>query len=253
MGKLDNKVAIVTGAGSGMGKEIAKLFAKEGAKVVASDINLETVQKVVDEIVAAGGTTMAVKTDVAIENDIQSLVDTTIKEYGTVDIVINNAGIMDNFLTAESVTDETWNKVMNVNVTGPMRLIRKVMPIFKQKGKGNIVNISSIGGLMGSRAGVAYTASKHALIGMSKNIGFQYAKLGIRCNAIAPGAVNTNIGSTITAPDKFGMDTAMLGMNLNPRVGEANEIANVALFLASDESSLVNAAVITVDSGWTAY
>lgn len=253
MGKLDNKVAIITGAASGMGKETAILFATEGAKVIVSDLKLETAQLVVDEIVSTGGTATAIVANVSIEEDVQKLIDTAVEKYGTLDILINNAGIMDNFEPVEAVTDESWSKVMAVNVWGPMRTIRKAMPIFKKKNYGVIVNIASIGGLQGSRAGVAYTSSKHALIGLTKNIGYQYAKLGIRCNAIAPGAVKTNIGSTITAPNEFGMERAMSGMNLNPRVGDPKEIARVVLFLSTDDSSLINASIITADSGWIAY
>jgi NAD(P)-dependent dehydrogenase (short-subunit alcohol dehydrogenase family) len=253
MGKLDNKVVIITGAASGMGKEMAILFAKEGAKVVASDLNSEGTQNVVNQITSSGGIATGVVANVASEEDINKLIDTTIGTYGTLDVLVNNAGIMDNFMPIEKVKNEDWLRVMSVNLDGPMYAIRKAMPIFLQKKSGVIINISSIGGLQGSRAGAAYTASKHALIGLTKNVGFQYAKLGIRCNAIAPGGVNTNIGSTITNPDKFGMDCAMSGVNSNPRMGEAVEIAKAALFLASDDSSLVNGAVIVADSGWTAY
>ncbi len=140
-----------------------------------------------------------------------------------------------------------------INVTGMMRTVRKALPIFIEKERGVIVNIASGGGLFGSRAGVAYTASKHAVVGLTKNVGFQYANMGIRCNAIAPGAVNTSIASTITSPNEFCMGRAMAGINLNPRTGEPEEIANLALFLASDASSVVNGAVIAADSGWTAY
>jgi NAD(P)-dependent dehydrogenase (short-subunit alcohol dehydrogenase family) len=251
--KLQNKVAIVTGAGSGMGKAIAILYAKEGAKVIASDVNLETVKSVVAGIIAEGGTAMAVKVDVTKEQDIQNMVEAAIVAYGTLDILVNNAGIMDNFVPAAEVTDELWEKVFGVNSTGPMRATRKALPIFIGKGSGIIINIASAGGLLGSRAGAAYTASKHAVIGLTKNVGFQYAKLGIRCNAIAPGAVNTNIGTTIYDPNKFGMERAMAGINLNPRIGEPEEIAHIALFLACDDSSLINGAIITADSGWTAY
>jgi NAD(P)-dependent dehydrogenase (short-subunit alcohol dehydrogenase family) len=181
------------------------------------------------------------------------MIDFSKETYGTLDILVNNAGIMDNFVPAGEVTDELWEKVFAVNVTGPMRAIRKALPIFSEKGSGVIVNIASAGGLLGSRAGAAYTASKHAVVGLTKNVGFQYANLGIRCNAIAPGAVNTNIGTTIYNPSQFGMERAMAGMNLNPRVGEPGEIAKVALFLASDDSSFVNGAVIVADAGWTAY
>lgn len=251
--KLENKVAIVTGSASGIGKAIAILYAKEGAKVVVSDINLEAAQVVVAEIESAGGFAVAVMTNVAKQEDIDNLIETTIKSFGTVDIVVNNAGIMDNFIPVAEVTDEGWDKVIAVNTTGPMRLIRKSMPILLEKKKGVIINVASVGGLQGSRAGAAYTASKFAVVGLTKNIGFQYAKEGIRCNAIAPGGVNTNIGKTIDNPSKFGMERATSGAVNNPRMGEPVEIAQVALFLASDDSSFVNGTVITADSGWTAY
>ena len=251
--KLSGKVAIVTGAASGMGKAIAELFAQEGAKVVASDLNAEGVQAVVNGITAKGGTAIAVTANVAKEEDVQNLVDTAVKTYGTVDILINNAGIMDNFVPAAEITDELWERVFAVNTTGPMRTTRKVLPIFMEKKSGAIVNIASIGGLQGSRAGAAYTASKHALIGFTKNVGFQYAEYGIRCNAIAPGGVETNIGTTMNNPSQFGMGKAMSGANNNPRMGQSEEIAKVALFLASDDASFVNGAVVVADSGWTAY
>lgn len=251
--KLKDKVAIVTGAASGMGKAIAIRYAKEGAKVVLSDINKEALDEVVGDINSSGGTALGVYANVAKNEDIEHLVDITVKTYDTVDILVNNAGIMDNFLPVAELTDELWDRVMNINTTGPMRLIRRCLPIFLKKKQGIIINNSSIGGLQGSRAGAAYTSSKHALIGLTKNIGFQYSGLGIRCNAIAPGAVNTNIGTTMNNPDKFGMERAMSGASFNPRSAEADEIAGVALFLASDDSSFVNGAVITADGGWTAY
>jgi NAD(P)-dependent dehydrogenase (short-subunit alcohol dehydrogenase family) len=251
--KLSNKVAIVTGAASGMGKAIAELFAAEGAKVVASDLNLDGVAEVVRGIEAEGGTALAVKTNVASEEDVERLFDETLKAYGTLDILINNAGIMDNFVPAADVTDELWEKVFAVNMTGPMRTTRRALKIFTEKQSGVIVNVASVGGLNGSRAGAAYTASKHALIGFTKNVGFQYAKLGIRCNAIAPGGVNTNIAASMTQPNPFGSERAMAGISINPRAGEPEEIAKVALFLASDDSSFVNGAVVVADAGWTAY
>jgi NAD(P)-dependent dehydrogenase (short-subunit alcohol dehydrogenase family) len=251
--KLENKVAVVTGAGSGMGKAIAVLFAAEGARVIAADTNQETLKAVVDQITASGGTATAVIANVMKEQDIQNMIDTAVSKYGTLDILVNNAGIMDNFVPAAEITDELWEKVFAVNATGPMRATRKALSIFIKKGAGIIINIASAGGLLGSRAGASYTSSKHAVIGLTKNVGFQYAKLGIRCNAIAPGAVNTNIGKTIYDPNKFGMERAMAGISLNPRVGEPEEIARIALFLACDDSSLINGTVVTADAGWTAY
>lgn len=251
--KLTGKVAIVTGAASGMGKAIAELFAVEGAKVVVSDLHLENATQVVKEIKEKGGEAIAVQANVAMEDDVQRLFNETTNSYGTVDILVNNAGIMDNFVPAGELTDELWERVFAVNSTGPMRTIRKALAIFLPKSAGVIVNIASAGGLFGSRAGTAYTASKHAVVGLTKNVGFQYANKGIRCNAIAPGGVMTNISASLTAPNPFGAERAMAGMAINPRVGDAEEIAKVALFLASDESSFVNGTIITADAGWTAY
>ncbi|WP_138750798.1 SDR family oxidoreductase [Paenibacillus sinopodophylli] len=251
--KLSGKVAVITGAGSGMGKAIAELFASEGAKVVVSDLNVDNAGKVVDGITEKGGIATAVATNVAIETDVQQLINTAVEKFGTVDILVNNAGIMDNFVPAGELTDELWEKVFAVNTTGPMRTSRMVLPIFIEKQQGVIVNIASAGGLFGSRAGAAYTASKHAVVGFTKNVGFQYAKLGIRCNAIAPGAVNTNIAASLTAPNPFGAERASIGMAINPGLGQPEDIAKVALFLASDDSSFVNGTTVTADAGWTAY
>ncbi len=251
--RLEGKVAIVTGAASGMGKEIALLFGAEGAKVVVADLSVDNASVVAEQIQANGGSAIAVAANVASETDVQQLFDQTLEQYGTLDILVNNAGIMDNFVPAGKLTDELWERVFAVNATGPMRTIRRAIPLFTERKSGVIVNIASAGGLQGSRAGAAYTAAKHAVVGLTKNVGFQYAQLGIRCNAIAPGAVQTNIGTTINAPDEFGAQRAMSGMGLNPRTGDPSEIAKVALFLASDDSSFVNGTVVTADAGWTAY
>ena len=251
--KLQGKVAIVTGAASGMGKQIAQLYAKEGAKVVVSDLNLDGANETVEEIKAAGGEAIAMKTNVAVEEDVQSLVDTTVEKYGTVDVLVNNAGIMDGFEPAGDVVDERWERIFAVNTTSVMRMTRKVLPIFLEKESGVIVNIASAGGLYGGRAGAAYTASKHAVVGFTKNTGYMYAQKGIRCNAIAPGAVMTNISASMTNVDKFGASRQQAGMAINPRAGKPEEIAQAALFLGSDDSSFVNATVLAVDGGWTAY
>jgi NAD(P)-dependent dehydrogenase (short-subunit alcohol dehydrogenase family) len=222
-------------------------------RMASYPINEESLNQVLTQIIGDGGVATPVIANVAKEQDVQNMIDTAVKTYGTVDILVNNAGIMDNFVPAAEVTDELWEKVFAINVTGPMRAIRKALPIFIGKGSGAIVNIASAGGLFGSRAGASYTASKHAVIGLTKNVGFQYSKLGVRCNAIAPGAVNTNICLTIREPSKFGMERAMAGISLNPRLGEPEEIAKIALFLACDDSSFINGSIITADAGWTAY
>lgn len=252
MGKLDNRVAIVTGASSGMGKEIARLFAGEGASVVAVARHKEKLQGVIDEITRAGGKATAVAGDVSKEEDIQNAVKAAVEKYGRLDIVINNAGLMDKMAPVGDMDDETWNEIIDVNLTGPMRLFRAAIPIFLKQGKGVFVTTASVGGLFGCRAGTAYTASKHGVIGLAKNVGYMYAKKGIRSNIIAPGGVNTDITKGLQMNPE-GAALCMEGMATNPRIGEPSEIARVALFLASDDSSFINAATIVADAGWSAY
>lgn len=251
--KLRDKIAVVTGAGSGMGRSIAIVYASEGARVVVSDINEASANATVDEIKSAGGEAIAVLANVAKEEDIQNLIDTAVQTYGTVDILVNNAGIMDNFEPAGDIEDEQWERIFAVNTTSVMRATRKVLPVFLEKQQGIIINIASNGGIQGARAGAAYTASKHAVVGFTKNTGFMYAQKGIRCNAIAPGSVETNIVSSMTRINEFGMGRVRPGLGINPRLGKPEEIAKVALFLAAEDSSFVNGTVIAADGGWTAY
>ncbi|THF77258.1 SDR family oxidoreductase [Cohnella fermenti] len=252
--RLEGKVAIVTGAASGMGKAIAELYAKEGAKVVATDLNLEGVQAVVEGIKANGGTAVAIKTNVGNLDDVNAMIDTAVSEYGTLDILVNNAGIMDNMAAVGDVDDARWDLIFDVNTKGVMRAIRKAIPIFLEKGKGVIVNTASTGGFSGAHAGAAYVASKHAVVGLTKNTAFMYAQQGIRCNAIAPGGTATNITSSVGIANfnPFGASRTQLTASIMPRVGTPEEIAQVALFLGSDESSFVNGAIVTADAGWTA-
>ncbi|MCC5892059.1 glucose 1-dehydrogenase [Exiguobacterium sp.] len=250
--KLSGKTALVTGAGSGMGLAIAKLFAKEGARIVAVDMNGDAVEAAVRDIKDAGGEAVAVAGNVTKQEDIDKMVETATNMFGSLDILVNNAGIMDNFLTVGEVTDEVWDRVIAVNLTGPMKLARAAIQVMdKQDSGGVIINNASVGGLFGTRGGASYVASKHALIGLTKNIAATYGTFHkIRANAIAPGGVNTNIGATITAPSELGM-RAIQGAGEAP-MGEPEQIAKVALFLASDDSSFVNGDVLKADGGWTA-
>jgi len=249
--KLEGKVAVITGAASGIGKEIAKLYAKEGASVVISDLNEKGALEVVKEIENDGGKAMAVVANVTNEDDINNMIDQAIKTYGKLDILVNNAGIMDKMTPAADITDELWDNVFAINTTSMMRSTRKALSVFLEAESGVIINMASAAALYGSRAGVAYTAAKHAVVGLTKNVGFQYATKGIRCNAIAPGGVNTEIAGGES--NEFGMDRVMSGATNNPRSGEPIEVAKVALFLASDDSSFVNGEVIKADAGWMAY
>lgn len=252
MKKLEGKIAVITGAGSGIGRAIAIMFAQHGASVIAADINGQTAEETVAMITAENGSAIAITTDVSKQRDVDNLIDTAVGKFGTVDILVNNAGIMDNMEPVADVKDEQWEKVMNINAVSVMRMTRKVMPIMLAKKSGAIVNIASIGGVAGKFAGCAYTASKHAVIGITKSTGYMYAASGVRCNAIAPGAVDTNIGSTMTSINEFGYGRTRLAMTANPRVANPEEIAHVALFLASEGASFMNGAVLIVDGGWTA-
>ncbi|MCM3024664.1 SDR family oxidoreductase [Heyndrickxia ginsengihumi] len=251
--RLKDKVAIVTGAASGMGKAIAEGYAKEGAKVVVSDLNLEGAQAVAETIKASGAEAIAVQTNVASEEDVEQLFAETKKAFGKLDILVNNAGIMDGMEPVGEISNERWEKVFSVNTVAVMKSMRIAVNLFLEQGYGTIVNNISAGGLYGARAGAAYTASKHAVVGLTKNTAFMYANKNIRCNGIAPGGVNTNIGSTMTNMSEFGASRQALGMAINPRSGEPEEIANLAIFLASDEASFVNGQIIAADGGWTAY
>lgn len=250
--KLQNKVAVVTGAASGMGKAIAELYAKEGAKVIVADLNLEGAEIVAEGIKNNGGVAKAVQVNVAQLEDIENMIDTAVNEYETLDILVNNAGIMDGFEPVCDINDDKWDLIFDINTKGVMRAMRKAIPIFLEKGKGVIINTASTGGLNGAHAGAAYGASKHAVVGLTKNTGFMYANKGIRCNAIAPGGVKTNIGQSMKNINEFGASRTKLVQDVMPRMGESEEIAQVALFLASDESSFVNGTVVVADGGWTA-
>jgi NAD(P)-dependent dehydrogenase (short-subunit alcohol dehydrogenase family) len=246
MGRLDGKIAIITGAGSGIGLAMTTRFIAEGARVVAADITEAGLARLRD---LTGAT--PVRADVTVQADIDHLVATA-AGLGGLDIVCNNAGIVDRFLPVGELTDDVWQRVLAVNLTGPMMLSRAAIPLMLRAGRGVIINTASVAGLVGARAGAAYVASKHGLVGLTKNIAATYGTDGIRCVAIAPGGINTGI-SLGGAPSERGYATLNRTLPANPRVGEPVEIANVAVFLASDEASFVNGEVVVADGGWLAH
>lgn len=265
--RLSNKTALVTGAASGNGKAIATLFAREKAKVVLVDINRSELEKVVASLSEQGFDVTGIEADVTKEADIQKMVDQTLAKYGRLDILVNNAGIFDELMPVGEVSDDLWYKIMETNLNAPMRAIRKVIPIFEKQGGGVIVNTASIAGLTGARGGgAAYVASKHGLIGLTKNVAFNYKEKNIRCNAVAPGRVETNLraNSERLAGSKSARDRSIEnwkdienkvteGYITNMRKCTPDKIARVVLFLASDEASFVNGSVFVADGGWTSY
>ncbi len=252
--KFNGKVAVITGGGSGMGRETAILFAKEGARVVIGDWHEETLEETVEMIRSAGGEVTGLKGNVAVQAEAEALVDTAIETYGRVDILVNNAGVMDTNQGAGEVSNEMWERVMSINVNGPLYLSRRAIPDMIENGGGVIVNIASVAGVSGAAAGVAYTTSKHALIGMTRNTAWRYLHEGIRCNAVAAGAVETNIAASVdmTKMDPKGTERAQLYYGLIPAQLKPIDIANLVLFLASDEARHINGAIIPADGGWLA-
>ncbi|HNQ59125.1 MAG TPA: glucose 1-dehydrogenase [Bacteroidales bacterium] len=249
MNRLSDKVAIITGAARGMGKEEAKLFAKEGAKVVVADIIENEAIEVAKEIAENGGEAMACKLDVSNAKNWERMVEEISNKWGKIDILVNNAGIL-SLAGVEEATEEQWDKVMAVNAKGNFLGVKYVLPVMKKAQKGSIINISSIYGLIGSGAAAAYHASKGAVRLFTKTIAAELAKYNIRVNSIHPGVIRTAM------TDELLKDPAntknLLGTTILGRPAEAIEVAYGALFLASDESSYMTGSELVIDGGYTA-
>ena len=248
---LKGKSAVVTGAGSGMGAAIAKIFAANGAKVIAADINFDSVKGITDGITAEGGVAIPALCDVSRVDQVESMVQMAVDNFGSLDIMVNNAGIVDNFEPVSEVEDKVWEKVLAINLNGVFYGCRASVKAMLTQGKGgSIINTASVGGLFGTRGGASYVASKHAVVGLTKNIASTYSKENIRCNAIAPGGINTNIQSCITSPSQRGY--VALQQCGPSDMGDPEDVAQLALFLASDQSKFINGDTIKIDGGWTA-
>ena len=249
MKRLENKVALITGAGSGMGKAQAILFAEEGAKIIAADINKDGLKKTVEEIEKNGGSAFAVEIDVSDQSSVEEGVRKGLEKYGKIDILSNTAGILDDYKATLDTPEKLWDKIMSVNLNGVYFMTNAVLPQMIEREEGTIVNIASIAAFVAGGGGAAYTSAKHAIAGYTKQLSFDYGKKGIRVNAIAPGAVETGMTKEIF---KEGSADVMEAVKSVPagRYGQPEEIASVALFLASEESSFMHGAIVPVDGGW---
>ena len=252
--RLDGKVAVITGAGSGMGLAMATRFASEGAKVIAGDWNAARLEEAIGNIRRSGGTIVGAQGNIADRATAEGLVDLAVSTHGRIDILVNNAGVMDYMQGVGELSDDIWRRVLGINLEGPMFAMRRAVPLMVKQGGGSIVNTASTAGIEGGAAGAAYTAAKHGLVGLTRNTAWMYATQGIRCNAICPGATKTHIAETMTPErmDAAGSARAGAYAALIPALLDPEDIANLALFLASDESRYVNGAIIPADGGWTA-
>ena len=253
--RFEGKSVVVTGASSGMGRQMAYDFAAEGATVVAVARRKERLEELAAKVEADGlsGKILPFPGDISSKETNEGMIDFAVEHCGKIDVLVNNAGIMDGFEPIANISDERWDQVFAINVKGPMYAMRKAVQVMlKQETRGNIVNIASIGGTNGARAGAAYTASKHALIGMTENTGYMYANEGIRCNAICPGGVETEIGGSMAAGagiDEWGMGRSMAGLDRSIGMGESEDIASAVLYVASDAAKFMTGAVIKIDGG----
>jgi NAD(P)-dependent dehydrogenase (short-subunit alcohol dehydrogenase family) len=252
--RLEGKIAVITGAGSGIGLAIATRFATEGAAIVAGDWNRARLDQAVAHIQESGGTIVGAAGNIADMGTAENLVELAVASHGRIDVLVNNAGVMDYMQGVGEVSDEIWRRVLAINLDGPLFTMRRAVGHMLRQGGGSIVNIASVAGIEGGAAGAAYTASKHGLVGLTRNTAWMYAKLGIRCNAICPGGTRTNIAETMPQErlDMAGATRAGAYASLIPATLEPEDIAAVALFLASDESRNINGAIIPADAGWTA-
>jgi NAD(P)-dependent dehydrogenase (short-subunit alcohol dehydrogenase family) len=246
---ISGKRALVTGAASGIGKEIVREFVAAGASVTAVDIDSGALTTLAAEI--PGVATVA--GDVSSPDDVSRAIEAA---DGRVDVLCNNAGLMDRMTLVDEVTPDEWARVFAVNVTGPFLFCRALLPAMAERGAGVVINVASIAGTRGGRAGAAYTASKHALVGLSRNIAVTYGAQGIRCNAICPGGIEGGArgGHTPgTALSERGAALIRGRDRLRPAGGTPTEIATVAAFLAGDGASRINGTEIVIDAGASAY
>ena len=245
---LDQKVAIITGAGSGIGRAMATLYASEGAKVVVSDISEKHGEETVKMIKDSGGTALFVKADSSSPEDNQSLVNRTVQEYGALHLAVNNAGIGGAIAPTGEYPIDGWQKVIEINLSGVFYGLRYQIPAILAAGGGSIINVASILGQAGTKGSPAYVAAKHGVVGLTKTAALEYAQQNIRVNAIGPGYIRTPLLDQL---DDATMN-ALVGLHPIGRLGEAEEVANLALFLNSDKASFITGAYYPVDGGYLA-
>ncbi len=250
--KLTGKVAIITGAGNGIGREIAREFAVQGAKVVVSDCDNESGSETVELIKKEKLDAVFIQANLPNESDIDRIVSSAVENFGRIDILVNNAGVGGTLSSLADITIEEWDSVIGVNLKAPFLLAKKVLPEMLKAGKGNVINIASMAAYAAGRGGVAYTASKHGLIGLTRQISMMHGHQGIRVNSICPGPIETRMIKRLLEIPEHPLCQKIKASPAG-RAGQAEEVAKLALFLASDDSDFIHGASFNVDGGYTIF
>ena len=247
-GRFDGKVALVTGGGAGMGRAIALRFAEDGAVIVAADVKIAAAEETVRLASERGSEGLALQADVSAPESVQALREAMQAEFGRLEVLVNNAGVEDGFVPAGDMEDDVWRRTLAINLDGPQHMTRALLPLLLASG-GCVLNIASAGGLKSGAGGAAYTASKHGLIGYTRQLARDYGPQGVRAVAICPGVVETAMTAELLKDPNGAVAQYIDALPLR-RAGKPEEIAAVAAFLASDEAAYIHGAAIVVDGGW---
>jgi len=242
MGRLENKVAFVVGGTSGIGEAVAKAYGEEGAKVAVGGRNVEQGTQIANDIIDNGGEAIFVQIDITKQESIKSAVDMVTREYQTIDVLYNGAGVHDGYSNILETDVETYDKLMDVNLKGIFLVTKEVLPIMLEKGKGKVINVGSQGTEVAGPGGITYVTTKHALEGMTKQLSYNFGSQGINANVLAPGFVET--------PMVEGVEDERLNNIPAGRGAKVEEIAPLAVYLAADESDYMHGSTLVIDGGW---
>lgn len=247
--RFEGKSVIVTGAAAGMGRQITLRYLAEGATVIAVDLNEDSLAALLSES-ASPERLITFAGDISLQETNEAMIDLAVSKCGKLDILVNNAGVGGCYEPIGELTNELWQKIMRVDLDGPMYAMRKAVQVMlNQEKKGTIINIASVAGIKSCRASVAYTAAKHALVGLSQHTAYMYLHEGIRCNVVCPGAIRTGMSGNHDGDSEFGFARVRDGMDPVLPFGIPDDIASTVLFLSSDEAKFINGATIVVDGG----
>jgi NAD(P)-dependent dehydrogenase (short-subunit alcohol dehydrogenase family) len=251
MERLQGKVAIVTGAGSGIGRAASLAFAREGARVLVADVVVEGGEETAKMVREAGGQAIFVKTDVSRAEDVKAMVDSTISSFGRLDCAFNNAGISGGYVSLSRCPEDSWDRMIAINLKGVFLCMKYELPKMLKSGGGSIVNTSSIAGMVGDGGHPAYAASKHGVVGLTRTAAIQYAKAGIRVNAVCPGVIRTPMTEQLFT-ESPELKSLMVSQQPMDRLAEAEEVARVVVWLCTDEASFITGHPLPIDGGYLA-